>query len=105
MRRPWAVLGGGPVLLGIVVASLGFFKVYEVYSAYQELSQFLGSSYSNALMWKVFEPYFLPSILCFMVGGIGVAVDASKKGEEQKKVVLKPAKNAAAAELFDFQLL
>lgn len=51
----------------------------DAYSYVQSLSQFLGSSYSNAIMWKAFEPYLLPTILCFMVGGIGIAVDVSKK--------------------------
>lgn len=102
--KPYELIGGIVVFIGLIVICLGLVKVYEVYTLYSEwgMKQILGSAYLNTAMWKAFEPYLLPAILCFGLGGVGLAIGSSKK-EEQTKLVLKPVKDPAVDALFESQ--
>lgn len=102
--KPYELIGLFFVCIGAIVVCLGLVQVYAAYNLYSNsgISQLFGSAYLNTAMWKAFEPYLLPSILCFALGGVGLAIVSSKK-EEQTKIVLKPVKDPIVDALFERQ--
>lgn len=84
--RPWEILGNVFVYLGIVVVFVGILKVIEPYSAPQGM---------NTL--EAFVPYLVPSLLCFAVGGVSIAVNSSKKVNKKTELDSKPDRNTSIA--------